>query len=106
MEKIISEVSNRLNRCSVCGHPHRIGHIHRIPSDQKLSQYACHLKFSGYIGSFLDGDVLIDVFSYPISYHAYVIDIIDKAKKEDEIEENLEAEYEQFQIDDEDDYTD
>jgi len=35
-----------------------------------------------------------------------VIDIIDKAKKEGEIEEDSEAEYERYQIDDEDDYED
>jgi len=106
MQDLISEISNRLNRCSVCEHPHRIGHIHRIPSDQKLSQYACHLKFNNYIGSFLDGDILVDVFAFPVSYHKVVLEIVDRAKREDEIEEDIEAEYERFQIDDEDDYED
>jgi len=105
MEKIISEVSNRLNRCSVCGHPHRIAHLHRIP-DTKLIQYSCHLKFNGYIGSFLDGDILVDVYAFPVSYHKVVLEIINKAKREDEVQDNLEAEYEQYQIEDEDDYED
>lgn len=102
MEKMISEVADRLNRCSVCKHPHRIGHIHRIPSDQKLSQYACHLKFNDYIGSFLDGDILVDVYAFPVHYKRYVLDIVDRGKREDEIPDNLELEYLSFQDEDED----
>jgi hypothetical protein len=85
MEKIVSEVSNRLTRCSICGHPHRIAHLHRIPSDTELGQYSCHLKFNDYIGSFLDGDILVDVYAFPVHYKRYVLEIVDRAKKEDEI---------------------
>jgi tRNA G26 N,N-dimethylase Trm1 len=106
MEKILSEVADRLNKCPVCRHPHRIAHLSRIPEDTKLSQFVCHLKFDGYIGSYLDSktDMVVDVFSYTISYHTYVVDIIDKAKMEDEIPDDLEEEYLEFQ--DEDDLTD
>lgn len=103
MEKIVSEISQKLKKCPQCGRPHKIAHINRIPSDTKLAQYPCHLRFhpDHYIGSFEDQGFTIDVYSYPIRWKRIYVELGEKLKEPSK-KKTLAEEYLEFQDEDED----
>jgi hypothetical protein len=83
MEKIVSEISQKLKKCPQCGRPHKIAHINRIPSDTNLDQLPCHLRFhpDHYQGSYVSEGFTVDVYSYPIRWKRIYVELGEKLKE-------------------------
>lgn len=115
-KKIMKIWTDRATKCSICGRPHYIAHISKIPEDKrkKLEFMKCYLPVhpkdlargvKGYLGSYIekegDKEYTVDVYDYPISMKKAYIEISMKAKEEKQPEkEEIDSEdsYENYEL--------
>lgn len=113
-KQILRAWTDRTTKCSVCGRPHYIAHISKIPQKAKksLKPFPCHLPIhpamkghEGYLGSYVlkEGrkEYTVDVYDYPISMKKAYITIGRKAKEEKQPEkEEIDSEdpYENYEL--------
>jgi hypothetical protein len=94
MEKIVSEISQKLKKCPQCGRPHRIIHETYVPKEfrEKYQQMSCHLRFHPdyYLGSYEKDGFTWDVYCYPIRWRRVFIELGEKLKEEPKEDKDLE----------------